>query len=104
FVLNPLSTKPAKGDYLSVMQEQLSQLAQFLKSNQPVSADEKNPKSLVYLCFETVRILPFSEVSGLVNPKTDGIGHQNLIGPITTTAAFILNFCFRFAGFRVEFS
>ena len=44
FVLNPLTTKPAKGDYLTVMQEQLSQLAQFLKSNQPVSADEKNPK------------------------------------------------------------
>ncbi|MCR9234659.1 MAG: metal ABC transporter substrate-binding protein [bacterium] len=44
FVLNPLTTKPAKGDYLSVMQEQLSQLAQFLKLNQPVSADEKNPK------------------------------------------------------------
>lgn len=44
FVLNPLTTKPAEGNYLSVMQEQLTQLAQFLKSHQAASAGAGNPK------------------------------------------------------------
>jgi len=44
FVLNPLTIKPAEGDYLSVMQEQLAQLAQFLKSHQAVPAGAGNPK------------------------------------------------------------
>lgn len=44
FVLNPLTTKPAKGDYLSVMQEQLTQLAQFLKSHRSASPGAENPK------------------------------------------------------------